>query len=579
MPYAIEKHGRQWCVVKSDSGETMHCYDAKQDAKDYLAALYANVEDARSTMPDQMHYRMMHVRAVDTEAREVEGVAVPYGTRAQIIPGWYERFEKGDHRLSDDPVLYAQHGHMRGALPIGAITKGWDTDDGFHIRAHISQTPAGDEAYTLLRDGVVKGLSVGFLPGTSHDEHDGEETTTVRTGSTIAEVSVTAHPAYDNAKVSQVRDDHTGKDQQMGTTPEAPSLEGVATADEVGELRTAGDDLERRVAVLEQDPAGGDEAPQFRSSGQLLKALVAGDDNAALALRAADTTPPAVSGQAGAGFHNGANWIDRPLRFVQKRRVLLGLFDQGPLPDAGNTVEYPYVDTTAGTVAQQASEGADLSYMEVELASGSANVGTYGGYSRLTRQAIERSSESYLDAVLRYQAIQYAVATNAKTRSIFTGITAGKSLTPAGNTVEAWINAVIDAYVFISENSAGLTADFMVCAADVFKSIAGLTDNDGRPIFGIAGAGQAVNTLGQVNLAIPSLSISNLPVVLDPGMTAGTCRISSAGALTVLESPGAPFRLQDENVVALTEAFSLYGYAAWTVNDQNGVVKITTTNI
>lgn len=52
MPYHMRKSGSQWCVykgTKDNPGEKMKCYsgsDAKSKARDYLGALYANVEDA-----------------------------------------------------------------------------------------------------------------------------------------------------------------------------------------------------------------------------------------------------------------------------------------------------------------------------------------------------------------------------------------------------------------------------------------------------------------------------------------------------------------------------------------------------
>jgi hypothetical protein len=47
MPYKIEQRDGKYCVVKADSGETMKCYGSESDAKSYLGALYANVDDAK----------------------------------------------------------------------------------------------------------------------------------------------------------------------------------------------------------------------------------------------------------------------------------------------------------------------------------------------------------------------------------------------------------------------------------------------------------------------------------------------------------------------------------------------------
>ena len=38
--------------------------------------------------------------------------------------------------------------------------------------------------------------------------------------------------------------------------------------------------------------------------------------------------------------------------------------------------------------------------------------------------------------------------------------------------------------------------------------------------------------------------------------------------------PGAPFALTDDNILHLTRDFALYGYAAFTLNDAKGIVKV-----
>lgn len=56
MPYFLRKKNGKTCVVegtKEDPGEEKKCYADEQDAKDYLAALYANVEDAE--MKEDVH--------------------------------------------------------------------------------------------------------------------------------------------------------------------------------------------------------------------------------------------------------------------------------------------------------------------------------------------------------------------------------------------------------------------------------------------------------------------------------------------------------------------------------------------
>ncbi len=45
MPYKIVKQGEKYCVTKED-GTVVHCHDTLEKAKNHMAALYVNVEDA-----------------------------------------------------------------------------------------------------------------------------------------------------------------------------------------------------------------------------------------------------------------------------------------------------------------------------------------------------------------------------------------------------------------------------------------------------------------------------------------------------------------------------------------------------
>lgn len=506
-----------------------------------------------------LEYREVEIREV-TDSREISGLAVPYGEVIDV-GGYRERFERGDHAFEPDALLFYGHDHRSGGMPVGRVIASRDTDAGLEVRVQISKTSKGDEVYQLARDGVLKKFSIGFEP-ISHREEDG---VVVRTASRAKEVSITPFPAYASASITQVREEDHHKEESTQMSDENIN-------EDVVEMRDTLAELERRIAVMaeERDENLAGNKVQFRTAGELLKALASGDEKARMELRAADATPPATSVQAGADFDNGGNWINRPLRFVLERRRTINLFSKAPLPAAGNTVEYPKVGSTNGTVAKQNAEGDALAYMEVELTTGSATVGTYGGYSRLSRQAIERSDMAYLDAVLRYQAIQYAKATEAVVRAAMTGAAGTGTATLAGDTVEGWLDLVIDGAAAIEDDSLGLQAEFMIVSRDVFKKIAHKTDSADRPVFALTG--DNVNTAGRANLVKASANIAGLPVVVDPNLAANTCIMASSEALSTLESQGAPFRLNDESVVNLTKDFSLYGYLAVTLNDAKGLV-------
>ena len=132
----------------------------------------------------EMEIRSFEVR-LDPETREVSGIAVPYGQVADIGP-YKEQFVPGAIRSVEDVKLFWQHSE-----PIGQVIDGRDTEAGFEIKAIISKTARGDEAYTLLKDNVINKFSVGFVP--VEQTRDGNLVT--RTNVDLKEVSLVNFPA------------------------------------------------------------------------------------------------------------------------------------------------------------------------------------------------------------------------------------------------------------------------------------------------------------------------------------------------------------------------------------------------
>ena len=156
----------------------------------------------------EMETRDFEVR-LNADTREVTGIAVPYGQVADI--GMYrEQFVPGAIRSVEDVKLFWQHSE-----PIGKIVEGRDTADGFEIRATISKTARGDEAYTLLKDNVINKFSVGFVP--VEQTRDGDLVT--RTLVDLKEVSLVSFPAFSGASVAEVREENPVIEVVADSTP------------------------------------------------------------------------------------------------------------------------------------------------------------------------------------------------------------------------------------------------------------------------------------------------------------------------------------------------------------------------
>ena len=338
-------------------------------------------------------------------------------------------------------------------------------------------------------------------------------------------------------------------------------------SDQIGEVREGLAELSRKFD--KQETSVEVVGSQFRSAGEWVKGLAANDAAAReLATRDFATTTEADVSRPG--------WVNAQLKLVEKQRVVQGLFGRAPLPATGNSIEYPRVASETGTVDVQSAEGADLPYMELALETATAPVITYGGYSSLSRQAIERSDLAFLESTLRFQTIQYANATEKAVQDALLGVVGANTVELGGTggnaTADQWLGAVIDAKAAIDDNSKGLEADFILVGRDVHRKLATMKDTAGRPIFTVNGDG--MNTWGNIPAGRLAGVLDGTPVVVGKNLPANSVLVCSASALVSYESAGAPFRLQDENIINLTKDFSLYGYMAIAVPDPKGITWI-----
>jgi len=333
----------------------------------------------------------------------------------------------------------------------------------------------------------------------------------------------------------------------------------VRTAlDEVAELRR---DLEAVKTVQTVTPT----VPQFRSQGEFAKALVAGDEDAKMLARTASTSADTYAAPGFIGFINN---------LVNANRPSWNVWSSSALPANGMTVEYATVTGNTIAVGEQDPENEALSFGNLTIDSVSANVKTYGGYTTMSRQTVERSSVNYLDTAFQALAIAYSNATNTAAKAAIAALDfTGKVMDLDGGTAASVIEGLIDGIKYIKSNS-GLNAEFILCSADSYKYFMKIADSAGRPIVDINRDGS--NTIGTANNDLTG-SIWGIPVVVDPSLGTGLAYLANSNALRVLEAPGAPVRLTDGDVTTLTDSISVYGYAAITVPFASAIVKLDIT--
>ncbi|MFD2840101.1 phage major capsid protein [Populibacterium corticicola] len=516
------------------------------------------------------------IREFNEETREFTGIAVPYDTPTRVRDWWYgteydESVERGAVVDSDDAKIFWQHREA-----IGKVISARDTDEGWEITGYLSRTARGDEAYILLRDGVIDRLSIGFEPIEHREVKATKDQVAqiIRTKIRVREVSLVNFPAYEGAAVSEVR--------HQTTPPPTIEMENTRMDPEtLAPLHEAIEDLKRGQTLLTQqiDTASAtDVAPlsQFRSAGEFLKAAIAPDGDEARA-EYTEMLERAYTGATTTDTIMKDTWVGDLTRLIETPNPLSDVFSTGQLPATGLTLEYGQLKSDTTTVTEQENEGDDLAYGKVDLETKSAEVKTYGGYTSLTRQLIERSSVNYIDTALRALALaaarrriigQRAAFAAAVTRETAAGNTVSAG---AGTTYTAWVEAIIDAAEKFID--LGLPLDKLVTSKGIFKTLATLTDSAGRPLMTVVDDG--TNSIGRISPKALTGNLAGVEVRLNLKQAAEGAAFTNPLAIRSYTSPVA--RLQDENIINLSKDFSLYFYEAIAHEIPKAIVPVVIT--
>jgi HK97 family phage major capsid protein len=381
----------------------------------------------------------------------------------------------------------------------------------------------------------------------------------------LKEVSLVNWPAFSQASISEVREEQTvaevvadsirTKETNMSENME---LDVRAVQDEVAEIR-------RELELVKTPAISVSTEGKFRSQGEYAKALVSGDSDAVDLFRAATSADVALR-PAFVGFVNS---------LINSGRPTLSAFSMSALPATGLSVEYAKINTNTVAIGKQSAENAAVSNGDISLSTVSVSVNTYGGYVKLSKQAVERSTVNYLDVAFQAMSLAYAKKMNTDFVAAIAALTfsGSKVVDASALTATAVAGALADAASYIYTNT-GLSPEFIVAGVTAYKRLVSIVDSAGRPVVLQDGAG--VNNIGSAN--IPGLrgSIFGLPIIVDPAISDKVSYVANSLALTTYESAGNPARLSTTDATTLSDFYSVYGYAAIAVPFEGAIVKINT---
>lgn len=531
--------------------------------------------DPEARPADQVHYLEFQVLAPTEEQkakREFTGLALPYGEEMQRLDIWTgatrQVFDPESAKVRPGAQVFFGHDHQVLGMPVGRIVGHKHTDKGLEITARLAKTAKAEDVYTLMtpdEDGqaVLDRLSVGYIPVKNVlEDADTKDPLLRHLEVDVFETSVVPTPQYDSARVSQVLSVTPRKEASMTTTTtEKPeNQEGLATQADIQALSGSLDNLERRLATLSTpgQPDGGQAVP-FHSYGEFLQALSQGDDSAQQFLAYVGGVVGDLDGWV------KDSWVGDLYRPLQERRRVMNLFTTRPLPASGMNVEYGKLLADTTQVTKQAAEGDALAYGKITFTTDTAPLETYGGWGEMSRQEIDRSSMAVVEKFFMALVRRYLQATEAAVRAVAVDPANATELTtavPDFGTVAGWTNFLVDASFALDDE--GLAPEFALVGRDHFKTLANLRLGADGPFF-------LDRNSGSINVTGLSGEVLNVPII--PLNQNGLVRVCDSSAIESFEAGGAPFRMQDDDIVHLTKAFSIYGYLAVADTDVKAIIR------
>ena len=531
---------------------------------------------------ERREVEILEVRESVPGEMELDGLIVPYGERAEILPGQWERFEPGSLRWELPIPLRDEH-----RATIGRAQDIVDTDRGPVATFRISDTQLGRDAYTLARDGAYRSLSVGFIPEESSREGD----TVVRRRAKLVEVSLVGLPAYAGAVVTEVRgveevDQMEQERSEMEQTiqheiDEARTVlaEARAVAQEMLESRNAPTIEEARTRGHEYRSMGevisdtiqhgrGRSAEATQRLEGMIDAGVVSRDGREILLRAFPTPGNSV----GNGVAYDA-FIPALLELLREGRPTADLFISSPtLPSEGNKVFFPAV-SVGNTVAFQDGQNVDVDSTTQTQILTDWPKSTIAGGQGLSIQSQLWTSPNYLDSVVRdliaahneyldWAAINGDPTVQTPVSSTgYTGIlTAGATDVPVGGTgsAEDIIGKVGAAWaaVYAGSRRSPIAA---VMASSVWGLLLDAVDTDSRPLISTEAPS---NPAGIGNAASVAGTLRSIPVVLDDNTPDDVIIVSSFRDAHLLEDAATPVQVSLTYPDTLTTDVAIYSFSA-----------------
>jgi HK97 family phage prohead protease len=549
--------------------------------------------------------------SVDSNARTIEGLAVPYGQSAAKF-GLKFRFAKGALQWGDPGRVKLLRDHD-SRQAIGRAVKLTDTAAGLQVRFKVARGEEGDRALALAEDGVLDGMSVGvdfdMAVDTVPDPKD--KTVTLVRRADLREVSLTAVPSFDDARVSKVAASRTqGDNVSEDTTTEpttaqpGPAVVPGATfnAQDIGTIMAAMQNWQ--AATSPRLPVAEPERPQFVNPTRL---------NASASVNEAAPYRFDRKGNIHRGTHDfsqdvfaygrgdeaaGARVMEfvraqfdvvttnvdelnptrqRPDMYVDQRDFQYPIWqaiNKGTLTDV-TPFTFPKF-SSAGSLVAAHTEGVEPSSGTFVTTSQTVTPTAVSGKMKITRETWDQGGNPQVSNLIWrqmlkawYEALE-AAAVAVLDAATPTGIDLSGTPGMANDELDQALTSAFAALQFVR---GGFSMDNMFTQIDLYKALVAAVDANGRRLYPALGP---TNANGQVRGRWAALDINGV-VALPAWALAATGTVAASSYLFDSEVvhgwASAPQRL-DFNIEVANVYIGLWGYKATAISDITGVREV-----
>jgi len=450
---------------------------------------------------------------------------------------------------------------------VGRLAAPWSVDQAGALvsaTARLFATTRGRDLAVEVAEGVKTGFSVAAAFDSYVEDAEG-----VREVSdwTAAHLGVVRNPAFSESRGLTLA---ASAHQERSTMPQSTGLEAPP---QVVDLPTTAELAAEVAKVLEAGQSKGGTHPlaQFSSATQFWAAFQGGTEDDRARLRAdfalvdqtlADNPALAVP-----------QWRQRIIMNLDARRpAIRALGGSIGLPDSGMEVNWPKFDGDLDAlIAEQTVELEELESVKVSITSGKGTIKTAGAASRISYQALLRTSPAYRAA---YQAIMDAAWARYTEARFEAALAAGATdagvlpAIPTGATGAAAFAGLLFDLSAQVEDATGKPATAVLVAGDVWKEL-GMTGLV-NPAYGTQ------NVAGTASAATLSVNVNGLEVTRAPFLAAGTSIVTNDEAAKFSES--GPMLATEEDVAHLGQNVATWGmYVPAEIYFPAGVLKVDRT--